>query len=66
MHSVYSRLLRSTMLLSAILYCSGVAQAERYRVFVGTYTGGDSISKGVYSCEFDAETGKLSERVLAA
>ena len=66
MHSVYSRLLMSTMLLSAILYCSGVAQAERYRVFVGTYTGGDSISKGVYSCEFDAETGKLSEPVLAA
>ena len=66
MHCVYSRLLRSTMLLSAILYCSGAAQAERYRVFVGTYTGGDSISKGVYSCEFDAETGKLSEPVLAA
>lgn len=60
------RLLRSTMLLSAILYCSGAAQAERYRVFVGTYTGGDSISKGVYSCEFDAETGKLSDPVLAA
>ena len=66
MHSVYSRLLRSTLLLSAVLYCSGVAQAERYRVFVGTYTGGDSISKGVYSCEFDTETGKLSEPVLAA
>ena len=66
MHSVYSRLLRSTLLLSAVLYCSGVAQAERYRVFVGTYTGGDSISKGVYSCEFDSETGKLSEPVLAA
>ena len=66
MHCGYSRLLRSTILLSAILYCSGAAQAERYRVFVGTYTGGDSISKGVYSCEFDAETGKLSEPVLAA
>jgi 6-phosphogluconolactonase len=66
MHCVYSRLLRSTILLSAILYCSGAAQAERYRVFVGTYTGGDSISKGVYSCEFDAETGKLSDPVLAA
>ena len=66
MHSVYSRLLRSTLLLSAVLYCSGVAQAERYRVFVGTYTGGDTISKGVYSCEFDSETGKLSEPVLAA
>lgn len=66
MHCVYSRLLRSTMLLSAILLFSDSAQAERYRVFVGTYTGGDSISKGVYSCEFDAETGKLSEPVLAA
>lgn len=66
MSSISSRLLRSSMLLSAILYCSGAAQAERYRVFVGTYTGGDSISKGVYSCEFDAETGKLSDPVLAA
>ena len=66
MHCVYSRLLRSTMLLSAILLFSETAQAERYRVFVGTYTGGDSISKGVYSCEFDAETGKLSDPVLAA
>ena len=63
---IYSRLLRFTMLLSAILLFSETAQAERYRVFVGTYTGGDSISKGVYSCEFDAETGKLSDPVLAA
>ena len=63
---IYSRLLRATMLLAAILFFSDTAQAERYRVFVGTYTGGDSISKGVYSCEFDAETGKLSDPVLAA
>ncbi len=63
---IYSRLLRFTMLLSAILLFSETAQAERYRVFVGTYTGGDSISKGVYSCEFDADTGKLSDPVLAA
>ena len=62
----HSCLLRSTMLLAAILFFSDTAQAERYRVFVGTYTGGDSISKGVYSCEFDAETGKLSDPVLAA
>ncbi|MCX7401216.1 MAG: lactonase family protein [Planctomycetales bacterium] len=54
------------MLFAAILLFSDTAQAERYRVFVGTYTGGDSISKGVYSCEFDAETGKLSDPVLAA
>ena len=66
MFCIHSCLLRSTMLLAAILLFSDTAQAERYRVFVGTYTGGDSISKGVYSCEFDAETGKLSDPVLAA
>lgn len=66
MFCIHSYLLRSTMLFAAILLFSDTAQAERYRVFVGTYTGGDSISKGVYSCEFDAETGKLSDPVLAA
>jgi 6-phosphogluconolactonase len=66
MFCIHSCLLRSTMLFAAILLFSDTAQAERYRVFVGTYTGGDSISKGVYSCEFDAETGKLSDPVLAA
>jgi 6-phosphogluconolactonase len=42
------------------------ARADRFRVFVGTYTNGNSISKGVYSCEFDSDTGKLSEPKLAA
>jgi 6-phosphogluconolactonase len=35
-----------------------------YRVYIGTYTGGQS--KGIYVCEFDAGTGKLSEPRLAA
>ena len=33
-------------------------------VYVGTYTGKDS--KGIYRCEFDSATGKLSEPVLVA
>lgn len=33
-------------------------------VYVGTYTGGKS--KGIYFCELDTETGKLSEPRLAA
>lgn len=35
-----------------------------WRVYVGTYTGG--ISEGIYSTEFDAETGALREATLAA
>src|SRR5262245_6458603 len=37
-----------------------------YWVFLGTNTGGGSKSKGVYRCEFDPATGKLSTPELAA
>jgi len=57
---------RPLLFLSVLVCASLVARAERHRVFIGTYTSGDSISKGVYSCEFDSETGKLSEPMLAA
>ncbi len=57
---------RPAFFLSLLLCLSVVARAERYRVFVGTYTAGDSISKGIYTCEFDSETGKLTEPRLAA
>ncbi len=40
--------------------------ADRYRVYIGTYTRGDSTSKGVYFSEFDTDTGKLSKPSLAA
>ena len=40
-------------------------KADEFRVFVGTYSKGDSISKGIYTCLFDSETGKLSEPKLA-
>lgn len=40
--------------------------AEKYWVFLGTYTGGQGGSKGIYRCELDAASGKLSEPELAA
>jgi 6-phosphogluconolactonase len=36
----------------------------KQRVYLGTYTG--AKSKGIYVCEFDAESGKLTEPRLAA
>ncbi len=35
-------------------------------VFIGTSTGGNSASKGIYLADFDPETGKLTEPKLAA
>ena len=55
--------------ISAVLLlptCVGVLNAGTIRLYVGTYTGGDSISKGVYTVTFDDATGSLSEPVLAA
>jgi 6-phosphogluconolactonase len=40
------------------------AKGKKVMVYVGTYTGGKS--KGIYYCELDTETGKLSEPRLAA
>ena len=37
---------------------------QKLMIFIGTYTGGGS--KGIYRCEFDLKTGRLSEPVLAA
>jgi 6-phosphogluconolactonase len=39
--------------------------AEQYWVYVGTYTGKPSKSKGIYRLAFDPATGKLSDRALA-
>ncbi|HTU23355.1 MAG TPA: lactonase family protein [Gemmataceae bacterium] len=40
------------------------AKTTKYWVYVGTYTGGKS--KGIYRCELDTATGKLSEPALVA
>ena len=40
------------------------AHPDKFRVYIGTYTGKNS--KGIYRCELDVATGKLSQPELAA
>ena len=42
------------------------ASLQAIPVFIGTNTGGESASKGIYLADFDSATGKLTEPVLAA
>ncbi|MDG1893274.1 MAG: lactonase family protein [Fuerstiella sp.] len=39
--------------------------AAEHRVFIGTYSRGDSASKGIYTCLFDDESGRLTSPTLA-
>ena len=39
----------------------GKKEAERMLVFIGTYTNGNSKSKGIYTLELDMETGDLKQ-----
>lgn len=50
--------------LGMVLLSSGPVAAQRYRVFFGTYTGGES--QGIYTCTFDSRTGEAGDVVLAA
>ncbi len=38
----------------------------KYWVYIGTYTGGKAGSKGIYRCELDVKSGKLSAPEVAA
>ena len=40
--------------------------AKTYWVYIGTYTGKDSDSKGIYRFDLDAATGQLTNKTLAA
>jgi 6-phosphogluconolactonase len=42
------------------------AKPQKYWLYVGTYTGGAANSKGIYRFDFDAGTGELTNRALAA
>jgi 6-phosphogluconolactonase len=54
-----------TVVLSAILIpVASLVQAEKYHLFIGTYTG--PKSDGVYVASFDSDTGELGEPKLAA
>jgi 6-phosphogluconolactonase len=48
------------------LLAAPAAAGEPLRVHVGTYTDGDSGSKGIYRLTLDPDTGKLSEPELVA
>lgn len=51
-----------------LVACSAASAEEKYRVYLGTYTGrsdGSSESKGIYQCELDLKDGSLSQPVLA-
>jgi len=61
------RLLLALFLLTPLTLSSfgDPAPARTYTVLVGTYTG-KTGSKGIYTFEFDAETGKLTPKGIAA
>ena len=50
-------------LVFAVFVCSQTHAQEKYRVYVGTYTGNDS--KGIYQCELNVKDGSLSAATLA-
>lgn len=49
--------------LTSILTFETAQAQDKYRVYLGTYTGKDS--KGIYQCEFNVKDGSLSEATLA-
>jgi 6-phosphogluconolactonase len=58
--------MRSLLCLFAFLFIPGLLAAQtpdRYRVYLGTYTG--KMSKGIYTCELDLKDGKMSNLELA-
>ncbi len=56
---------RLLVLLAAVLLAPTLFAADKYWVFIGTYTSKDG-SKGIYRCELDVKTGGLSAPELAA
>jgi 6-phosphogluconolactonase len=54
----------------ALVHTSGASADDRpaaakYRVYVGTYTNGNSTSRGIYQFELDTVSGELTARGLA-
>ena len=59
-HRVYWLIIIS---LGMSMVCDS-SSAQKYRVYVGTYTGGDS--EGIYSFDFDSSTGATTPVKLVA
>ena len=60
-----SRLLPLALAVSLLASPALLAASDQF-VYFGTYTNGKSTSKGIYVAEFDSQTGKLGDLVLAA
>jgi len=65
-HCLLSRSIRAALCIAAIALQLPSSPAQTLRLYIGTYTTGESTSKGVYTCEFNAETGRITPPVLAA
>ena len=50
-------------LIFTLTVCNFAASQEKYRIYIGTYTGKDS--KGIYQCELNMKDGSLSSATLA-
>jgi 6-phosphogluconolactonase len=59
-------LLTVPLLLAGLALSADPPASGKYWVYVGTYTGGKSASKGIYRCELDVKTGRLSDPQVAA
>jgi 6-phosphogluconolactonase len=53
------------MLSGVVPVCRQAAIAQEQRIYIGTYTTGESVSKGIYTSTFDPATGRLSAPTLA-
>jgi 6-phosphogluconolactonase len=68
---IIRRILFSAVLLASFLSIpdshaqQNISSSQKYLVFLGTYTN-KTQSKGIYAFEFDAATGKLTAKGLAA
>lgn len=55
--------MKATLTMTAALLAAA-ATAQTHHVYIGTYTGGES--KGIYLLDYDAESGAIESRGLAA
>lgn len=54
-------------LASILVTCAAIsASADTHTFYIGTYTGGDTGSQGIYRATFDSDTGAISKPELIA
>jgi len=61
-----TRRFAATMLTIAFAVTSFAAEPTKSLLYIGAYTQGKDAAKGITVCEFDSETGKISNPRLAA